>query len=38
MRERERRGAHGGVWAPGARRPGRAGPLRGSKTHDERDH
>jgi hypothetical protein len=51
MRERERRGAHGGVWAPGSRRPGRAGPvglgwtrlgwvgpLRGSKTHDERDH
>ena len=39
----------GGVWAPGARKPGRAGPvglgwtrlgwagpLRGSKTHDER--
>jgi hypothetical protein len=47
MREREE-GAHGGFWAPGARRPGRAelgwarlgwaGPLRGSKTHDERDH
>jgi hypothetical protein len=26
MREREERG-HGGVWAPGARRPGRAGPA-----------
>jgi hypothetical protein len=26
-REREGRGAHGGVWAPGARRPGRAGPA-----------
>jgi hypothetical protein len=49
MREREREGgAHGGVWAPGARRAGPdrawlgwaglgwAGPLRGSKTHDER--
>jgi hypothetical protein len=23
----EGRGAHGGVWAPGARRPGRAGPA-----------
>jgi hypothetical protein len=45
MRERERGGAHGGVWAPGARRagPDRAGlgwvgPLRGSKTHDVHDH
>jgi hypothetical protein len=27
MREREGRGAHGGFWAPGARRPGRAGPV-----------
>jgi hypothetical protein len=44
MREGEREGgAHGGFWAPGASRPGRAGwaglgwvgPLRGSKTHDE---
>jgi hypothetical protein len=53
MRERERKreeGAHGGVWAPGARRAGPdraglgwaglgwAGPLRGSKTHDVHDH
>ena len=40
MRERERMGAHGGVLgARGAQAgAGRAGPLRGSKTHDERDH
>jgi hypothetical protein len=43
--EREREGAHGGVWAPGARRagldragPGWAGQLCGSKTHDVHDH
>jgi hypothetical protein len=41
MRERERRGAHGGFGrrgGPGRTRLGWAGPLRGSKTHDERDH
>jgi hypothetical protein len=31
MREGEEEGAHGGCGAPGARGPGWAGPLRGSK-------
>jgi hypothetical protein len=47
MREREEGGAWGGLGARGAQAGagragwaglGWAGPLRGSKTHDERDH
>jgi hypothetical protein len=48
MREREGRGAHGGVLGAGGAQAeagragwaglGWAGPPRGSKTHDERDH